>query len=152
MKDMIKVNKIDHPKKIFMKVPCRESTENTQKSAFLSLGAQEGVQKSKLGLSHEFFFLHGLRGHPQVPTYQVSSELVKVYGSGSTLKLKFSVIFAIFGQFLKVLCLQSTIWARRAHMAYYRVKGRPLAYSYQGSKDSSVSTLALAPSRRPQRS
>ena len=105
MKDMIKVNKIDHPKNFFMKVPCRESTENTQNSAFLSLGAQEGVQKSKLGLSHEFIFLHGLRGHPYVPTYQVSSKLVKVYGSGTTLKLKFLVILAIFGQFLKVLCL-----------------------------------------------
>jgi len=45
MKDMIKVNKIDHPKNFFMKVPCRERTENTQKSDFLSLGAQEGVQK-----------------------------------------------------------------------------------------------------------
>ena len=56
MKDMIKVNKIDHPKKFFMKVPCRESTENTQKSAILSLGAQDGIQKSKLGLSHELFF------------------------------------------------------------------------------------------------
>ena len=40
------------PKKIFMKVPCCESTENTKKSAFLRLGAQEGVKKSMLGFSN----------------------------------------------------------------------------------------------------
>ena len=44
MKDMIKVNKIDHPKKIFMKVPCRESTENTKKSAFLSIALMAEVR------------------------------------------------------------------------------------------------------------
>ena len=105
MKDVIKVNKIDHPKKIFMKVPCRESTENTQKSAFLSLGAQEGVQKSKLCLSHEFFFLHGLRGHPYVPTYQVSPELDEVYGSAAKMNSIFLTILALFDHFLKILCL-----------------------------------------------
>ena len=84
MKDMIKVNKIDHPKNFFMKVPCRESTENTQKSAFLSLGAQEGVQKSKLGLSHEFFFCMDLEDihrylhtkfHPNWSKYMVADQL-----------------------------------------------------------------------------
>ena len=84
MKDMIKVNKLDHPKNFFMKVPCRESTENTKKSAFLSIGAQEGVKKSMLGLSHEFFFCMDLgdihrylhtKFHPNLSKYMVADQI-----------------------------------------------------------------------------
>ena len=83
MKDMIKVNKLDHPKIFFMKVPCRESTENTKKSDFLSIRDQEWVQKSKLGLSHEFFFCMDLEDirrylhtefHPNWSKYMVAAQ------------------------------------------------------------------------------
>ena len=63
--------------------------------------ARKGGQNSKLGLSTEFFTLHGLVGHVYVPTYQVSSRLDEVYGSGAKITSTFLVILAIFHEFIQ---------------------------------------------------
>ena len=61
-----------------------EFQKMTQKSAILSLGAQERVQKLNLGLSHEFFFCMDLEDihrylhtkfHPNWSKYMVADKL-----------------------------------------------------------------------------
>ena len=49
--------------------------------------------------------MHGLKGHPYVPTYQVSSILDDVYGSAAKMNSIFLMILAFFDDFLKILCL-----------------------------------------------
>ena len=49
--------------------------------------------------------MHGLRGHPYVPTYQVSPELDEVYGSAAKMNSIFLMILTFFDDFLKIHCL-----------------------------------------------
>ena len=96
---------------IFIKIaPMRSSVTMRDwypflKIAILSLGAPGRGPKVKVSLEPGIFFLHGLLGHPYVPSYQVSSKLDEVYGRGAKMNSIFLMILAFFDDFLKIRCL-----------------------------------------------